>query len=162
MRIAGVVLMAAVIAACSRVPPLAHTHESAEAAMAAVLDALARSDRTALSDLALSEQEFKDHVWPHLPSARPERNMPFSYVWGDLRQKSQAHLGRIVRQYGGRRLTVEQVAFSGESYYPDSRVHREARATVSDEAGVVSEIRICGSLIEKDGRWKVFSYVVDD
>ena len=53
-----------------------------------------RRDRARLDALALSEQEFRDHVWPDLPAARPERNLPFSYVWGDLHQKSNISLAR--------------------------------------------------------------------
>ena len=31
-----------------------------------------------------------------------------------------------------------------------------------DETGAMTELRLFGSIIEKDGGWKVFSYVVDD
>jgi hypothetical protein len=41
-------------------------------------------------------------------------------------------------------------------------VHREAALTVRDPAGMEREIRVCGSMLEKDGGWKVFSYVVDE
>ncbi len=57
----------------------------------------------ALRDLALNEIEFREQVWPELPAARPERNLPFSYVWGDLRQKSDANLERTLARHGGRR-----------------------------------------------------------
>lgn len=160
--IVGLLLAASTMTGCSRVPPLAHTHPSADAAMTAVLTALAARDRTALDALALSEQEFKDHVWPDLPSARPERNMPFSYVWGDLRQKSQASLGRTLQQYGGKRFTLARVSFSGETKYSRAVVHREATVTVRDEQGYTVDLRVCGALIEQNGGWKVFSYVVDD
>ena len=78
-------------------PPLANTSASPEALAAAVLDALARGDRARLDALALTEQEFRDHVWPDLPAARPERNLPFSYVWGDLHQKSNLSLAQTLR-----------------------------------------------------------------
>ncbi len=159
---AGVVLAALALAGCGRVPPLAHTQESAEATVAAVLDALATRDRARLAALALSEQEFKDHVWPDLPASRPERNLPFSYVWGDLHQKSDGSLGQTLRILGGRRLTLVEVRFKGKTDYPRSTVHREAVAVVRGEDGTVRDVRVCGSLIEQDGRWKVFSYVTND
>ncbi|MGE0392498.1 MAG: hypothetical protein AB7I25_02495 [Vicinamibacterales bacterium] len=148
--------------ACSRVPPLAGARESPEAVVRAVLQALASRDRAALDALVLSEQEFKDHVWPHLPAARPERNLPFSYVWGDLHQKSRQNLSRTVREFGGKRLRLERVSFSGQTAYPGAVVHREAVVTVTDERGYTSDVRVCGSLIEQGGRWKVFSYVTED
>lgn len=149
-------------AACNSTPPLANTRASAEALAAAVLDALARGDRAALDGLALSEQEFRDHVWPDLPAARPERNLPFSYVWGDLNQKSRNRLSATLRARTGERYELQRVTFAGVTEYPTYKVHRDATFHVRDAAGAESEIRVCGSMMEKGGAWKVFSYVVDE
>lgn len=111
----------------------------------------------------MSEQEFRDHVWPDLPAARPERNLPFSYVWGDLRQKSDSSLARILAGYGGRRLPVAGVRFAGgTTQYATYLVHRDTRIALKDGDGAGGdEIQLFGSVLEKDGRFKVFSYVVD-
>ncbi len=154
--------LAVLAAACNSAPPLANTKESAEALAAAVLDALASSDRSALEGLALSEQEFRDHVWPALPATRPERNLPFSYVWGDLNQKSRNMLSATVSTHGGTRYVLRRVTFSGVTEYPGYRVHREATFAVRDATGADMDIRVCGSMIEESGAWKVFSYVVDE
>jgi len=147
--------------ACRRVPPLANTSGSPAALASAVLEALSRRDRVRLDALAVSEQEFRDHVWPDLPAARPERNLPFSYVWGDLRQKSNLSLARTLDRYGGRPQTLRHVTFAGTTPYADCTVHRDASFAVDDASGVAQTIRACGSFLEKDGVWKVFSYVVD-
>ena len=129
----------------------------------AVLDALARNDRPALDALALSEQEFRDHVWPELPAARPERNLPFSYVWGELNQKSGIALTQTLAEHGGKRYELKRVVFGGdETRYGSYRVRREATFDVIDASGTQTSLRVCGSFIEKDGVWKVFSYVIDD
>lgn len=141
--------------------PLEGTHHSPLAVAQAVLDAVAANDAVALQALALSEQEFRQHVWPELPAARPERNLPFSYVWGDLRQKSTSGLQATLSRHGGRRYTLEDVRFSGETRYPGYTVHRDAAFVVHGSDGP-EELRLCGSMIEQDGRWKVFSYVVGD
>jgi hypothetical protein len=146
---------------CSRVPPLSDTSASPEALAGAVLDALARRDRARLNALAVSEQEFRDHVWPDLPAARPERNLPFSYVWGDLRQKSTLSLARTLERYGGQRHTLRGVTFGSTTPYAHYTVHRDASFAVEDAGGVAQTIRACGSFLEKNGAWKVFSYVVD-
>lgn len=148
-------------ASCGSAPPLEHTHPSPEALARALLDALADGDRPALERLALSEREFRDHVWPELPAARPERNLPFSYVWGDLRQKSGESLSKSLSEHGGRRYALEAVEFEDETDYRRYRVHREAGLRVRDEQGDEVTIHVCGSMIVKDGRWKVFSYVID-
>jgi hypothetical protein len=147
--------------ACSRVPPLANTSASAEALAGAVLDALSRRDRARLDALALSELEFRDHVWPNLPAARPERNLPFSYVWGDLHQKSTISLAETLATHGGQRYTLQRLTFGGMTTYGHYTVHRDASFAVVDASGETETIRVCGSFLEKDGEWKVFSYVVD-
>jgi hypothetical protein len=150
------------VVACSRVPPLANTHPSASSLASAVLDALARRDRTTLEALALSETEFRDHVWPQLPASRSERNLPFSYVWGDLRQKSAQTLRTVMTREGGKRYELIGVRFTAQTDYRTYRVHREATLRVRNASGADLDLRVCGSMIEQDGAWKVFSYVVSE
>ena len=148
--------------ACSRVPPLTDTRPSASSLAVAVLDGLAQRDRATLEALALTETEFRDHVWPQLPAARPERNLPFSYVWGDLRQKSVQSLSSVMAREGGNRYELVDVRFEGMSDYRTYRVHREATLRVRDTAGGEHDLRVCGSMLEQDGAWKVFSYVINN
>ena len=154
-------LGAVVVTGCSRVPPLANTFSSPESLASSVLDALARNDRARLDAVAVTEQEFRDHVWPDLPAARPERNLPFSYVWGDLHQKSTLSLARTLQTHGGKRYELTHVTFSGKTSYGTYVVHRDAAFEVMSDSGAAENVRVCGSFLEKDGVWKVFSYVVD-
>jgi hypothetical protein len=142
---------------------LGNAHPSSQALATAVLDGIARRDTTALRSLALNEQEFREHIWPELPASRPERNLPFSYVWGDLRQKSETSLTQTMARLGGRRYTLVTVRFAGETTrYPSYTVYRETVLKVRDDQGIEADLRIFGSSLEKDDTWKVFSYVVDD
>ena len=159
--LAGGLALAASVA-CSRVPPLMNAHSSPSSLATALLDALARRDRTTLEAIALNETEFRDHVWPELPAARPERNLPFSYVWGDLHQKSDQALAGVISREGGRRYDLVGIRFAAESDYRTYRVHREATLRVRDASGSELDLRVCGSMLEKGGAWKVFSYVVSD
>ena len=127
-----------------------------------MLDALARHDTDALRRLALSEEEFRDQVWPGLPASRPERNVPVEYVWGDLRQKSDAHLRWLVTERGGRRFVLVQLRFDGETTrYATGTVWRRPTFIVREPGGRTRELQFSGSMIERDGVWKVFSYVLD-
>lgn len=139
------------------------TSVSAEALMRQVLAALARDDRSGLEALAVTEAEFKDHVWPHLPAARPERNLPMSYVWGDLHQKSGAGLVKALRLVDRRSLELVSVRFTeAPRNFGPFVVHGGTTIAVRGPDGATEDLRVCGSLIEQDGRWKVFSYVIDD
>lgn len=163
IRASSVVALLLLLSACTPAPtPLAHTLDSSRALAGAVLAAVTSGDQATLDGLALSEQEFRDHVWPALPAARPERNLPFSYVWGDLRLKSQAGLVRILGQYRGQRLTLVDVRFGDVTRYDGYVVHRDSIFTVRTSDGATEDVRLCGAMIEQAGRWKVFSYVADD
>lgn len=136
--------------------------ESPEALAQAVLDAVERGDEAALRRLALDEQEFREQVWPELPASRPERNLPFSYVWSDLRTKSGLSLDGILREHRGRTYTLERIRFTGgTTQYRTFVVHRESALDVRDSDGRRQTLRLFGSAIEKSGRFKVFSYVID-
>jgi hypothetical protein len=141
---------------------LANTRPSIDSLASAVLDAFAERDVAALRGLAVDEREFRELVWPELPAAQPERNLPFSFVWGDLRQKSEHYLAQTLAAIGGQRLTLVAVRFAGETTrYPSYAVHRETTLTVRDVEGSIRTLRAFGSALEKEGDWKVFSYVVD-
>ena len=142
--------------------PLHRTFDSPEALADAVLAALTDGDRAALETLPLSELEFRTVVWPELPSSRPERGLPFDYVWGDLHQKSTNAMRRLINGHGGKRYALVDLAFAGETTpYENYRVHRETLLTVRDDAGEQHELALFGSILERDGAFKLFSYVVD-
>ena len=164
--------MAAVIAtaACSQpagrtraVAPLSNTFESPEALARAVLTALSEKDLARLRALPLSESEFRDHVWPALPTSRAERNVPFDYAWAQLKQHSDGSMQQTISRYGGRRLAFARTRFTGETtQYQSFAVMRESEIIAADETGRELVLRLYGSALMKDGRYKLFSYVVDE
>jgi hypothetical protein len=159
--LAAVWLVAASGAACSS-SGLEHGAPSADALARDVLEALAGRDLVRLRELSVSEGEFRAVVWPELPAARPERNLPVDYVWGDLRGKSEAGLRRIVTASGGRGYALVRLRYAGGTTpYCSYLIHREASVTVRDADGREETLRLFGSILERNGRFKVFSYVVD-
>ena len=166
------ILLAAVLvtAACSapaeptRPPaPFTHTFESPEALAREVLAALASKDLDALRALPLGEAEFRDHVWPELPTSRPERNVPFDYAWGQMKQHSDGSLQQTFARYAGRRLELVETRFTGETtQYASFSVRRESEIIARDESGRDLILRLYGSALVRDGRYKMFSYVVDN
>jgi hypothetical protein len=164
MRVFLVLGILLTLAGCAPAPPpLDPTFDSPEAVARAVLEGFAAGDVAGLRRLALTEQEFRQRVWPELPASRPERNLPFSYVWGDLKQKSDASLSSLLARTRGRRLELVSVRFDEQKTpYKTYVVHRKSVFSVREGGGPSEELRLCGSMIEQDGRWKVFSFVVDD
>ena len=142
---------------------LSSTFDSPEALARALLGALAERDVERLRALPLSEAEFRAHVWPELDTSRPERNVPFEYAWGQLDQRSDAFLQQILARYGGRRLAFVTTRFTGQTtQYKSFVVMRDSEIVAADETGRELILRLYGSAMVKDGRHKMFSYVVDD
>jgi hypothetical protein len=143
-------------------PSLENTFESPEAVTRAVLAALESKDYETLRSYAVSEEEFRLIVWPELPSSRPERNLPRHYVWTELNQKSTNRLRALVASRGGQHYELRQVGFKGETTrYETFRVHRDSIMVIQSEQGRVATVQFFGSMIERDGRYKLFSYNVD-
>jgi len=141
---------------------LADTFESPGAVAAAVLDALAAGDVNGLRRLALTADEFREVIWPELPSSRPEVALPVAYAWGTLAQNSHGSLASTLRVHGGRRYALGGVHVEGEvTDYATFTVHREVALDVTDAMGDRRRLRLFGSLVEQDHRWKIFSFVVD-
>ena len=162
VRLLAVTLCFSVACSCASRVEFDNALDTPEALARAVLDAVAGNDRASLERLTLSEGEFHDLVWPELPAARPERNLPADYVWTDLHQKSRAALARLLARHGGRRYQLESVTFKGEStVYATIQVKRESELFVRDAEGTVHSLRAFGSMVNRRGRYKVFSYVVD-
>jgi len=160
--VAAIGLFASLNAARTRPDPLANTVASPEALATEVIEAMHAGDLARLRALALTRDEFRDHVWPQLPASRPEVNMPVDFAWNLLQQKSEGFLRQTVASLEDV-PEVRRVEFAGETTdYGDVTVHRESELVVAIHNGEEQRIRLLGSMIEQDGKWKVFSYVVDD
>jgi hypothetical protein len=147
---------------CSGASTLQGAEGSPTSVAAKVVSAFNAHDVSALEAAALTEHEFRDVVWPRLPAARPERNLSCDYVWNDLSSKSRLHLRARMEAWHSLRYQVEGVRFDGETTdYGSYRVHRDAAVQLRTPDGRQVSARVFGSMIERDGRFKVFSYIVD-
>jgi hypothetical protein len=128
-----------------------------------VLKRLDARDIAGLQELTVTEHEFRKLVWPKLPAARPGRNIPWDYVWKDLRSKSTMQLQARVHEWQpSGDATVVKVEFTGETTdYETFRVRRKSVVVLRSPTGHESRHRVFGSIIEEAGRYKVFSYVAD-
>jgi hypothetical protein len=163
-----VIILAALLAGACAPPappapqPFATSFPTPEAMATEVLARVTANDRAALEALALTEREFLDVVWPELPAARPERNLPADYVWGQQRQRSRQSLGQLLARFGGRRMTLVAVTFTGGvTDYATYRVHRDSELRVRTDDGAETTVRLFGSAIERAGAFKVYSFAVD-
>ena len=97
-----------------------------------------------------------------MPVSRPERNVPFDYSWGQMKQRSDGSLQQTFARYAGTHLELVRTGFTGETTtYASFTVMRDSEVVASDEAGRARILRLYGSVLIKNGRYKLFTYVVD-
>jgi hypothetical protein len=155
----ALVVGAAFVSPNASPPALEHTYESPRALAEEVLGRFRDADRSGLAELALSESEFKERVWPQMPAAG---NVPVDYVWSDLSAKSHRGLSRSLARHGGRQFELLDIRFTkGTTAYQTFVVHRSAQLLVRDQQGREGALDVMGSVIEEAGRYKLFSFVVD-
>lgn len=148
-----------------RIPPvpryLAHSAESPEALARDFLSALAVNDIPALKRTRITKDEFTWYVWPELPASRLP-NVTSDFAWSQATLNSLSGLGGLLSQYSQRRFELVGIRFAGGTRdYPSYRVHYDSRVTVRDEAGDSYELKLFGSMLEMEGRFKLFSHVID-
>lgn len=142
--------------------PLAGSQATPEAVAREALERVAAGDREALLSISLSETEFREVVYPELPASRPERNTSADFVWRGLNQKSRNSLAFTLDRYAGQRLELVAVDFLGETTdYGSYRIHRQTALTVRRPDGAKTVVRLFGSMIERAGRYRIFSFVTD-
>jgi len=148
-----------------RIPPapryLAHAAASPEMLSRDFLAALAISDVPALKRARITKDEFTWYVWPELPASRLP-NVTSEFAWSQATLNSLSGLGGLLNQYSGRRFEFVRIRFAGGARDHSSyRVHYDSRLTVRDESGEEFEVKLFGSMLEMDGRFKLFSHVID-
>ena len=142
--------------------PLPGSAKTPEATARLALERIAAGDRGGLLALALTEAEFREVVYPELPASRPERNTSADYLWRGLRQKSRNALASTLDRHAGPPLELLAVDFLGETTdYGTYRVHRRTALTVRAPDGGKTVVRVFGSMIERGGEYKIFSFVTD-
>ena len=144
-------------------PPIAGGFfDSPEDAAAEALTLIEAGDAAGLARIALTERDFRESVYPRLPASRPERNTSADFLWEMLHQRSRNSLAMTLARHRGRRYELVAVDFHGETTdYGAFRVHRETVLTVRDPDGERAALRIFGSMLEREGRYRIFSFVTD-
>lgn len=144
------------------VDELSDTFATPFALASAILEGIHDGDYEQLLRYRIDESEWYHIVWPELPSSRPERGLSWDYAWRDLDQKSRNAILQTIDRHRGREYRLLRVEFADETTdYGAFRVHRDARCVVETDDGHMLKLDLFGSVIERKGRFKAFSYVVD-
>lgn len=124
-----------------------------------LLEALEKKDTAALVGMMISEKEFKEWLWWEFPASRPETNIPVDFAWENHARNSSKGLRKALRDYGGKKFFYVSHRFEeGEDKYQSFIIHTKTRVTVADTSGKELELKVFGSVVEMNGRYKLLSY----
>jgi hypothetical protein len=123
-----------------------------------VVAAVADSNTAALNALTMNAAEFGYLYFPTSIYAREPYAQPPEVTWLLLDQNSRKGLLRLLREYGGKPLRAEGHRCTGEPGVEGmNRIHEYCTVQIRNEDGSVQDVRLFGSIIEREGRFKLMS-----
>ena len=138
--------------------PLINGQPDPEALAKRFLEYLSANDAKAIQSLRLTKREFCEYVWPELSSSQIP-NVTCDWTWEQATLKSDGGLSELLPRHAGKRYELALVRFAGgtEDHYT-YRIHKDTRMVLVDENGERTEVGILGSMLELDGKYKLFSF----
>ncbi|MCY3741507.1 MAG: hypothetical protein OXH00_10840 [Candidatus Poribacteria bacterium] len=125
----------------------------------AVVDALNRKDIEHLNRLRVQREEFLNWVWPAFPASRPPSNFPGDFAWSNMNKKCNTGMKKWIARYGGYNLKFVGIRFDRPSEtYDGFQLLRGTVLTLQNAAGEKRELKILGSVVVKNEKYKLLSY----
>jgi hypothetical protein len=125
------------------------------------LKALAQGDEAAMRSLRITKEEFCRYVFAELPASKVP-NLTCDFAWQQGTLNSDKGLYEILPEHKGKHYELIAVRFEkGTISYDACHIHRDARLCVRDERGAEKELKLFGSILEINGKFKLFSLAVD-
>ena len=125
----------------------------------AVVDALNRKDIAKLNQLRVQREAYLAWLWPAFPASRPPSNFPGDFAWENLNKKCNIGMKRAIARYGGHNLTFVDIRFDKPmETYDGFQLLRGTVLTLRNAEGKKMELKILGSVVVKNQRYKLLSY----
>ena len=122
------------------------------------VEAVEDSSTVTLAALTLSRAEFAYLYFPTSIHARPPYAQPPSVNWLLLEQNSLKGRYRLLRRFGGTHLHVTTHHCAGTPLVQGAnRIHETCVLRIRGEDGRTEDVRLFGSIVERDGRFKLLS-----
>lgn len=136
---------------------LSNSCNSIDALAEKVLKAIESNDAQTLDGLRINQEEFKKYLWPEFPASK--NDVPYDFAWDNLNGKTIKGLRRALSDYGTQTFELESVSFKeGIEEYPTFKIHTKTVLHVKDKVGNEKKLEFCGSIVERNGEYKLLSY----
>ncbi|MGH7459492.1 MAG: hypothetical protein ACREMA_00505 [Longimicrobiales bacterium] len=140
---------------------LEHAAESRDQLVLGFIAALETRDTTTMRSLAVTSREFIELYYPHSPYARPPYKQSPALLWFLMQQNSQKGFSRALDRYGG-----TPAGFRGIDCQPEPRSQERNRlwdcaVRWTPGPGKPDRMKLFGTIIEREGRFKFLTYAND-
>jgi hypothetical protein len=123
--------------------------------------AVERGDTASIRAMVLTRAEFAHLYYPTSPYTRRPTKQVAGLAWFLILQESQKGISRVFNRYGGRASTYVSHACEPEPRTDAGFRYWDRCLVTVREGGASVERRLFGSVIERDGHFKFFSYSND-
>ena len=121
----------------------------------AVVDALNRKDIEKLNELRIQREEYISWIYP----AFPKSNFTPDFSWSNLNKNCNIGMKRWIDQLGGFNLSYDSIGFNGPTEsYDGFDILRGTILTLKNSVGEKRDLKILGSVVVKNNRYKLLSY----
>ena len=142
-----------------RIDTLSGVSSSPEALTRRYLEAVARSDTSALRDMHISRAEYAYLYFPSSRMMAPPYELPPDVAWMLHTAESNKGIESILRRFGGDRLELDAIRCPGEPLEEGpNTVRRDCVVRYRTKGRPTLEQPLFAAIIERDGRFKFFSY----
>ncbi|MEP6506880.1 MAG: hypothetical protein ABJC63_01540 [Gemmatimonadales bacterium] len=123
------------------------------------LSSLQASDSAALKAMVLNAGEFAWLVYPESPYTRPPYTQAPALVWNQIENPSASGFTRLVRRLAGEKLAYAGYTCSKQSDRQGrNMIWTNCTVKVGEPGEKVRARRLFGSIIERDGQFKLVSF----
>ena len=125
----------------------------------AVVDALNNRDIEKLNGLRVQREAYLDWIWTAFPASQPPSNFPGDFAWSNLNKKCNIGMRKWIARYGGQHLEFVAIRFDEPTEtYKGFQLLRGTVLMLKNAAGEKGELRILGSVVVRNDRYKLLSY----
>lgn len=128
-----------------------------------VLESLAARDTASLASLLVDRDEYMRVVYPelgaHFAAARDTRAETMEFLWENQSLNALKGMRKALRELGGVQMQLVTIEFKeGERRFPSYRLFEGTEVVVNQNDGRTATLYALGTMIEKDGRYKLMSF----
>lgn len=107
--------------------------------------------------LCVKSDEFREILWPEFPNSRPVTGLHWDDGWQFLFGHLNGGSVAAVREFGNDRWIFTGLRYASVDEYRNFKLYRNVTIAATSEAGTTREFTFVRSIVERLGRFKVYS-----